>query len=521
MKLPFAFLLAAVAITCGFFFQYNPYHSNTLGYGSQDPLDHRDSAYSSITWMVSDSDNFQQLKFFDRVEGGICLRPSWDDLIALATKDATLRHLVPPAGTRIKPGKPGADWPHAWQPDPGTVTNSPYIRLFPVGVLLNQAVMNKAGGDLQKAEAKILVVGLGSGIGIANLAHHFPQASITVVDIDQVVEDMVRDHYPLLAWLLTQKLADGTPRLRFEVRDARQFVHYDATRETRKYDLIVLDAYTSGSTIPSHLMTVEFFAQCADILSEDGIVFANVIGSYAGKKRLVSGGAMRSFRAAGLTHLWNFPILQPGEGPGNVDQESSRNNIVVCSKKPLDPKDNAAGWERLKQFVPYPQLAQGSSVTSGYILANTQKRAIISGLLSADLVEAVIPGIKNRMTIQPLAPNFLHYSTTWSSEDHALIESVMRAADDAVTKGKLKKLPFGWDNRAEANLIERRETDWVTAARDLYRTVIRVARDSNYSGESLVGPLEAERAKVGTPNWIITDAPLFTDQMPNADIFSN
>jgi hypothetical protein len=97
----------------------------------------------------------------------------------------------------------------------------------------------------------------------------------------------------------------------------------------------------------------------------------------------------------------------------------------------------------------------------------------------------------------------------------------MRAADDAVTKGKLKKLPFGWDNRAEANLIERRETDWVTAARDLYRTVIRVARDSNYSGESLVGPLEAERVKVGTPNWIITDAPLFTDQMPNADIFSN
>ena len=521
MKLLFAFFLAAVAITCGICFQYKPYHTNTIGYGIQDPLDHRDSAYSSITWMVSDSDNFQQLKFFDRVEGGICLRPSWDDLIALANKDPTLRHLVPPAGTRIKPGKPGADWPHDWQPDPGTVTNSSYIRLFPIGVLLNQAVMTKAGNDLQKAEPKIMVVGLGSGIGIANFAHHFPNAAITVVDIDHVVEDMVRDHYPLLAWLLTQKLADGTPRLRFEVRDARQFVRYDAKRETRKYDLIVLDAYTSGSTIPPHLMTVEFFAQCADVLSEDGIVFANVIGSYTGDKRLVSGGAMRTFRAAGLNHLWNFPVLQPGEGPGTVDQKSSRNNIVVCSKKPLDPKGNAAGWERLKQFDPYSQLSQGSAVTSGYILANTQKKMLISGLLPADIVETATPGIRNRMTMQPNQPNVHHSSTTWSSDDHAIIESIMNAADDAVAKGKMKELPFGWKNRAEATLIERRETDWVMTARDLFRTVIRVARDSNYSGESLVGPLEAKRANAGTPNWIITDAPLFTDQKPNADIFNN
>jgi Spermine/spermidine synthase domain len=521
MKLFFAFLLAAVAITCGFYFQYKPYHTNTIGYGIQDPLDHRDSAYSSITWMISESDNFQQLKFFDRVEGGICLRPSWDDLITLANKDPTLRHLVPPAGTRAKPGKPGVDWPFSWQPDPGTVTNSPYIRLFPIGVLLNQAVMNKAGGDLQKADPKIMVVGLGSGIGIANLAHHFPNAAITVVDIDQVVEDMVRDHYPLLAWLLTQKLADGTPRLRFEVRDARQFIRYDAKRETKKYDLIVLDAYTSGSTIPPHLMTVEFFTQCADVLAEDGIVFANVIGSYTGDKRLVSGGAMRTFRAAGLTQLWNFPVLQPGEGPGTVDQKSSRNNIVVCSRKPLDPKGNAAGWERLKQFEPYPQLTHGSSVTSSYVLANSQKKLLISGLLPADLIDSALPNVKSRMKAQGAMPNILQYALTWTSDDHTIIESVMQAADDAVAKGKLKELPFGWDNRTEANWIERRETDWVLAARELFRVVVRVARDSNYGGEELVGPLEAERAAAGTPNWIITDAPLFTDQKPNADIFNN
>ena len=36
---------------------------------------------------------------------------------------------------------------------------------------------------------------------IIAVAHHFPNASITVVDIDQVVIDMVREYYPMLDWL--------------------------------------------------------------------------------------------------------------------------------------------------------------------------------------------------------------------------------------------------------------------------------------------------------------------------------
>ena len=242
MRLLLALILALGGIACGVVFQYKPYHTYEVGYGDQHPLDHRDSAYSTITWMVSNDDNFQQLKFFDKVEGGICLRPTWDDLIGLAQKEPTLRHLVPDPASRPKPMKGGPDWPYDWLPDPGTVTNSAYIRLFPVGVLLNNDLMTRAGDDLQKVDPKILVVGLGSGIGIANLAHHFPQASITVVDIDHVVEDMVRDHYPLLAWLLTQKLANGEPRLRFEVHDARGFIRYDAKREKRPYDLVILDS---------------------------------------------------------------------------------------------------------------------------------------------------------------------------------------------------------------------------------------------------------------------------------------
>jgi hypothetical protein len=523
MKLLLAAVIAGLAITIGFVFQDVAYRLEVVIYGEQHALDHRDSAYSSITWVVSDIDNFQQLRFFDRVEGGICLRPTWDDLIALAAKDPSLSHLVPAPGAMPKPIKAASSWPLTWQPNPGTVTNSPYIRLFPIGVLMNQALMNKAGGDPAKATPKILVVGLGSGIGIANLAHHFPQASITVVDIDGVVEDMVKDHYPLINWLLTQKLADGTPRLRFEVRDARQYIRFDAKREsaTRPYDMVLLDAYTSGSTIPPHLMTKEFFKQCADVMNEDGIIFANVIGSYTGEKRLVSGGAMRSFRAAGLTHLWNFPVVITGEGPGKFDRVRSRNNIVICSRKPLDPRANAAGWERLKSFVPYPQLPAGVSLSAGYLMANTSINSFTTSMFSADLIDNLAPNVKAKLQPQQGPSNTVQYPLTWQSDERTSIDHVLRAVDTAVKDGKVSTMPFGWNDRQQITSVQRRETDWVLAARETFRISVILARDPSFEGEALVGPLENERASIKTPNWIITEAPLFTDQMPNADIFNN
>jgi hypothetical protein len=473
---------------------------------------------------VSPSDNFQQLRFFDRVEGGICLRPTWDDLITLADKDPSLSHLVPAPGTKTTPGKPGPLWPFEWKPNPGTVTNSPYIRLFPIGMLLNQELMSKAGGDINKAAPKVLVIGLGSGIGIANIAHHFPNASITVVDIDRVVEEMVRDHYPFISWLLTQKLADGTPRLRFEVRDARQYIRFDAKREaaaTRPYDLVILDAYTSGSTIPPHLMTLEFFHQCADILSDDGILFANVIGSYTGEKRLVSGGAMRTFRAAGLPHLWNFPVVLSGEGAGNFDPKRSRNNIVVCSRKPLDPKNNAAGWDRLKAFVPYPQLSAGMSISNGYLMVNLQAKTFTTSMFSADIIDEFAPDLKAKLALQPSGGNVVQYPLTWATQEKAHIDQVLRAVDNAVAKGLVKEMPFGWDKRAEMSMLQRRQTDWVLAARETYHFSVLVARDPNFGGDALVGPQESERQNIKEANWIIKEAPIFTDQMPNADIYNN
>jgi spermidine synthase len=515
--------LAAIAAVLGWTMQDRPYRLQGVMFGQQAALDHRDSAYSSITWVVSETDNFQQLRFFDRVEGGICLRPSWGDLIALAGKEPTLAHLVPAPKPPLPPG--GATWPHPWVPDPGALTNSAYIRLFPTGVLMNQALMAKAGGDFRQAAPHVLVVGLGSGIGLAALAYHFPQAAITVVDIDQVVVDMVRAHFPLLSWLSTQKTADGSPRVRFVVHDAREFIRYQAAREAtaRPYDLVILDAYTSGSTIPPHLMTLEFFKSCVALLGEDGILAANVIGSYTGEKSKVVGGAIRTFRAAGMASVRCFPVLTPGEGPANMDARSwnrTRNNFVLSSKRPLDPQHAAAGWERLRTFNVWPELQVGAYVSGGYLLIDRQKKTYVTGVVPAAAVDAAVPGLRARLVSQNSpGQQVMQYPMAWFSEDSQVVDQVYRAVDELVRAGKVAAT-VGWAERA-GDSLHLRETDWVAAARETFRLSVITARDENHDGDNLVGPQESERQAAGKPTWIIKEAPLYTDQMPNADIYNN
>jgi spermidine synthase len=528
MKLIIAAAVVACAAVCGFLFQDQTYRLRAVGQPSdQVTLDHRDSPYSSITWVASPNDDFLQLRFFDRVEGGICLHPSWDELIELAKTAPTLSHLVPQAGAATKL-PPGRDWPFSWVPNPGCLSNSAYIRLFPISVLLNQHLMTAAKGEFRATTPRIMVVGLGSGIGLATLAYHFPLAAITVVDIDQVVVDMVRDHFPLLRWLGEQKLADGTPRLRFMVRDARQFIRYDAAREAaagKPYDVVVLDAYTAGSTIPPHLMTREFFEQIAAILDPNGLVMANVIGSYTqepgsrSNKHLVVGGAIRTFRAAGLSEVWNFPVMTM-EDPGRFDPTRQRNNIIIASRQKVDPVANHAGWERLRAFVPYPELSGGHYLSSSYLLIDTRDRRYISASAAGPLIDLADPGLRTRMTADAGSPDGPQWPKLWDTSDRAEIAKTYGLLSEAVAKGVIKRMPRGWEDYEQATALRRNETDWVLSAQETYRIAVITAKDPMHSGEKLVGELEGPaRETMAAP--FIPDAPLFTDQRPNADIFNN
>jgi hypothetical protein len=485
-------------------------------------LDHRDSAYTSMTWVGSASENYLQLRFFDKVEGGLCLRPTWAEINRLSEHDPRLRHLR--YTTADGPKAPAASWPGE-APDPGTLPNSAYVRFLPVGVLLNEALMAKAGNDLTKADPHILIIGLGSSAGILVLAHHFPQAAITVVDIDQKVVDIVQDHVPLAKWLTTQKTADGSPRLTLVAKDARQYVRFDALRAARKADLIILDAYTAGSTIPSHLMTREFFGECAAALSDDGMVIGNIIGSYTGEKRRVVGGCLRSLRAGGLPELYNIPVMSSfNDSPSQFDPKQPRNNIVIAGKKPVDPKGAAAGWQRLHQFVPFPEYPIDTYLSTQYVLLD-ESGSEVSSLAPGAAIDVADPSLRLKLSNYTSSPGGPAYARLSRTDDSQILTHARHlvAAWYAAEKDKLKLVgaPLHWED-ATAKILWRREIDWVKAAREVWRVSIIGARDATaHGGEVLVGPPEGPLRNEEDANWRIVDAPLFTDQMPNADIVAH
>jgi hypothetical protein len=312
------------------------------------------------------------------------------------------------------------------------------------------------------------------------------------------------------------------------VRDARQFIRYDAAREAaagKPYDVVILDAYTSGSTIPPHLMTKEFYGQIAQVLEPHGMVLANVIGCYSEEsgssstKHLVLGGAIRTFRAVGLSEVWNFPVMTM-EDPGAFDPTRQRNNIVIASRQKMDPSGNRAGWERLRAFVPYPELKGGQYISTSYVLIDTNNRRYISATVPASLFEQADPSLRSRLKAGRTTTDGSQYPKMWETDDRSEIAKAYRVLSDAVDKRAIARLPRGWEDYEQATVMRRSETDWALAAQETFRIAVLTAKDPMHGGEALVGEMEGPgRATMPTP--IIPDAPLFTDQRPNADIFNN
>ncbi len=86
------------------------------------------------------------------------------------------------------------------------------------------------------------------------------------VDVDKSLKRISEDY------LLNKKLE---PNKQFEVQDANQFLKETA----KKYDVIVLDTYSSRHYIPMDLVTKEYFERAKNALKEGGVLLLNAIAS--------------------------------------------------------------------------------------------------------------------------------------------------------------------------------------------------------------------------------------------------
>ncbi len=112
--------------------------------------------------------------------------------------------------------------------------------------------------DFAFRDKEILVLGAGG----FTLSHQEQHNHYTYVDID-----------PAIRQLAETSFLKAPIQGEFVVDDARQFL----LRTEQRYAAVVVDVYSAHTSIPSHLVTQEFWASTRRVLNKDGLMLANLI----------------------------------------------------------------------------------------------------------------------------------------------------------------------------------------------------------------------------------------------------
>ena len=196
-----------------------------------------------------------------------------------------------------------------------------YHRLGPAGQVF--ATLGRAGG------AEVGVVGLGSG-GLSAYAE--PGQRWTYFEIDPAVVRIASNP----DWFCTLRRSPVRPRVL--LGDAR----LSLTTDTTRYDILVLDAYTSDA-VPVHLLTREAFRQYFERIRPGGVLALHISNRHFDIEKVVA----RIAHEAGFAHRVRVD--------GKPTKEEAAGGMVASSwavlareEKDLGPLSVAPKWRKLR-----------------------------------------------------------------------------------------------------------------------------------------------------------------------------
>lgn len=120
------------------------------------------------------------------------------------------------------------------------------------------------------APSSVLQVGLGAGSITKYLRRHFPDARLTVVEIDAAVVPAARRHF---------RLPDEDAGLRIVIADAFEYV----AAKSRRFDWIVIDGF-DGQGRAGLLDSTAFYLNCRRCLPRGGFLSVNLLTRRRGVK---------------------------------------------------------------------------------------------------------------------------------------------------------------------------------------------------------------------------------------------
>lgn len=123
-----------------------------------------------------------------------------------------------------------------------------------------EIAINSIMNNENEPPKEILVVGAGG----FTFGHNDKKNHYTYVDIDPDLKDIAEQR------ILKEPIGENKI---FVPEEIRAYLLYNK----KKYDLIYLDAYLGGLSIPEHLVTQEFFQQVKNALNNNGVLITNFI----------------------------------------------------------------------------------------------------------------------------------------------------------------------------------------------------------------------------------------------------
>jgi len=116
---------------------------------------------------------------------------------------------------------------------------------------------------------RMLIVGAGGGVVPMQFSSHYDKfiEQIDVVDIDQRVIDTAKNYFMPAGW---------DKHITYHNGDGRVFL---SELKDQSYDIVLLDAYSSGGQIPYHLLTWEYLKQVKQKLRPGGVLITNIISA--------------------------------------------------------------------------------------------------------------------------------------------------------------------------------------------------------------------------------------------------
>lgn len=217
----------------------------------------------------------------------------------------------------------------------------------------------------------VLMIGLGGGSIQRAYQAYYPEVSSETVELDPKVVDVAKRYFHLME----------TRKLKILIGDGRMHLR----RAQKKYDLILLDAYTAnryGSYIPYALTTKEFFELADKRLSENGVLAYNVMGTLRDRRESIVGSIYNTLKAS-FPQVYMFPAINSYNVVFVATKSDEKLPLAELEKRADALQESkATGFPRfrlrLKRFRSAPPLSAARS----RIL--TDDFAPVDGMLKAE-----------------------------------------------------------------------------------------------------------------------------------------